>query len=277
MKIMTGVLALAILVSSCSWLPNSTLRIALPNQPDVQQLWNEIARSWHETHSEAIELVPPGSFPPADLIWTDTNDDESIAIGDQAFRPNARVEAAATNLGPGWITESPLLPLRWSPWTWWTSSSLQGTDDLIPSDDSLGIAGLVSSQSNEPSFAAGPRERQTQGPTRAEAIARVTEGRARSVWLSFLDADGTDLVPRQKVLGEGKPIPTRIQGLFWSSQGWNSERVPDFLSFVWSTEIQGKLGQTSGWLPVLRSTPARSAAVETLQRRIPNPPQFVVP
>ena len=103
-------LPVLVLVASCSWIPNSIVRVAIaPENTVARAQWSAVP---------GVEVVAPNAFPPADLIWFDGAFD-SPEFQNQALGFNAGVEAQAraSGLAPGWVTDSGdrILPVQWSP------------------------------------------------------------------------------------------------------------------------------------------------------------------
>lgn len=236
-------LTLAVL-TGCSLLPNSVVRVALPPLDAVGQTeWKQVEAAVKEMAGvPAIEVVAPNAFPPPDLVWFDGNFDNPEYLN-QALASNREVEALGTagGLAPAWFTLAGdrLLPLAWNPWSWWQVS--EGAAVPGPSeDDQKALQALVDRQG-------GPT---LDGGSAPAAVTRTEGGR---VWLSWAAVQAS---PARTAL---KPIPSevvvaRVKGFWWNAKGWNPLKVPALLEALWSPEIQALWKDDPQWLPASRST-----------------------
>lgn len=214
----------ALTLSACSYLPNSVVRVAVPESQ--RATWQTVA---HTLGPEAgLEIVAVGSFPPPDLVWFTGFDAD---FEENALGPHARLEALAQGAGVAqpWLDQR-LYPLAWSPWSWWTFAPGAKLPP-VAADDAPSLAAFEAASSPK------------MGAAQATLPSTVQEDRVWLSWSTVLNSpERVNLVPRPGVA-------TQVRALWWSRQGWNPERVPELLLKLWSPEVRG-LWAEAGWLPL---------------------------
>lgn len=214
-------IAVLFLLTSCSLIPNATIRWHGPEQVEFD--------GWPPG---PMELVGANAVPPPDLIWFDDSVDPENALG-----LNATQEALARQAGlaPGWFDlEGPrVLPLAWNPWSWWRFEGAE--PPMKPSEADRRALALYQGY--------------TEGPTLSGSSTPLPSGiRGQEVWLSWADVQASpDRVKLQQV--ESEVVIARVRGFWWNARGWNRERTGEWLVDLWTSERLDRLAQP-GWLPV---------------------------
>lgn len=212
----------ALTLSACSFLPNSGVRVAVPESQ--RATWQAVARTLGP--DAGLEVVAPGSFPPPDLVWFTGFDEDFEA---NALAPHAHLEALAQAAGVSraW-SDQRLYPLAWSPWSWWTFAP--GTK--LPPLTALDAPVLAAYE------AATTRQMGGEHPTLPST---VNEDR---VWLSWASVMAS---PERVNLVAQPGVAARARALWWNREGWNPANVPALLETLWSPEVRAVWAQ-EGWL-----------------------------
>lgn len=245
MRPLLVVLTLVVL-SGCSLVPNSVVRVALP-PGDAQALedWKRVETALKPKQgAPSVELVSPNAFPPPDLVWFDGNFDNPEYLN-QALAPNREVEELGTAEGllSAWFTLAGdrLLPVAWNPWSLWTvakGASPPAADEV----DQRALQALIDRQS-------GPT---LDGGSAPNAVTRPDDGR---IWLSWATVQASPARTGLKAV-PSEVVVTRVKGLWWNAKGWNPLKVPELLAALWSPEVQVLWKDHADWLPVARSSAA---------------------
>lgn len=246
-------LSAGVLSASCTLLPNSVVRVALPpGDARAAADWTRIAAALPQTGT-AVELVAPGSFPPPDLVWFD-GDFDSPAYQEGALGANAQVEALGREAGlaPGWfaVGGDRIYPLAWSPWSWW--SIRDGAEAPSPAPADTAALAQWEARRTGPAF----------GGT-AEAAPRLTGIETHRVWLPWTTVKASPI--RVSLTAEPSAlVAARVKGLWWNQQGWNPHRVPELLAALWSKEVQAVWNQEPEWMSAASGMPSGVPVTEIL-------------
>lgn len=241
-------LLLLLLLTSCSLLPNSVVRVALPPgdtqaAADWERLTSALPR---DADDVPIELVSPNSFPPPDLVWFGNSDDPTYL--EQALAPNAEVATLGTaaGLSMAWFREAGdrLFPVAWNPWSWWQLRDGDRAPETTPDDEKALLA----------------FQERTKGPSLGGGDGVVQSGPSGQVWLPAARVSASPL-RTALTLVPAEVVVARVKGLWWNAQGWNPRRVPEVLARLWSPSAQAVWKDDAEWWPASRNP---SAAVRTI-------------
>lgn len=222
-----ALLGLALVSLSCSFVPNTLVRVAVPESQT--ETWQKVVAALGP--DVRVELVDQDSFPPPDLLWFARFDAD---FDENALAPHAGLETLGTAAGVGrpWFDQR-LYPLAWSPWSWWTFAP--GTK--LPPLTALDAPALAAFQA-----ATTPQ----MGTAGHSLPSTVDDNR---VWLSWAAVQASpervNLAVQPGVAATG--LATQVRALWWNRRGWNPERVPELLARLWSPAIRA-LWVEPGWL-----------------------------
>ena len=82
---------LLLFLAACAFVPNATVRVALPPGDAVAADWAALGVS--------ADLVAPDAFPPPDLVWFEGEASNNPAARERALGANAQVEALGRSAG----------------------------------------------------------------------------------------------------------------------------------------------------------------------------------